>query len=119
MNTKTLLKIVIVAAFAAMILPTLAMAQTEMTVSYQWGAPTTGSTVDHYLVQHKVNNGSWTTAGQTDTTSYTLALTVGEAHQIRVAAVDADNRQGIWSVPSDAHTPDPGAPGQPGKPIIF
>jgi hypothetical protein len=119
MNTKTLLKIVVIAAFAAMVLPTLAMAQTDMTVSYQWGAPSTGSTVDHYVVQHKVNNGSWTTAGITDTTSYTLALSVGDSHQIRVAAVDVEDRQGIWSVASDAHTPDSGAPGQPGKPIIF
>lgn len=119
MNTKTLIKIVVVAAFAALIVPTLALAQTDMTVSYQWSAPTTGSTVDHYVVQHQVNTGSWTTVGETDATSYTLALSVGDSHQIRVAAVDAEGRQGIWSVASDPHTPDPGAPGQPGKPVLF
>ena len=119
MNTKTLIKIVIVAAFAAMILPTLALAQTEMTASYQWTAPTTGSAVDHYVVQHAVNSGTWTTVGNTDTVSYTLTLTVGESHQVRVAGVDADGRQGVWSVASDPYTPDPGNPGQPGKPILF
>ena len=51
------------------------------------------------------------------TTSYTLAATVGHAHRIRVAGVDAQARQGIWSETSDSYTPDAGTPGQPGKPI--
>lgn len=122
MNTKNLVKIVVLAALTALAIPGLAPAQTidTMSVSYQWSAPTTGSTVDHYVVEHEINgSNSWTTEGQTDTNSYTLELTVGQSHRIRVAAVDAEGRQGPWSVPSDSHSPDPGAPGQPGKPILF
>ena len=33
--------------------------------------------------------------------------------EIRVAGVDAQNRQGVFSVASDPYTPDPGAPGAP------
>lgn len=119
MNTKTLLKIALVAAFAALALPGAAQAQDVMTTSYQWTAPTTGSAVDHYVVQHLESNGDWVTVGNTDTNSYTLDLAVGVTHTVRVAAVDAEDRQGPWSVPSDPYTPDPGAPGQPGKPILF
>ena len=119
MNTKTLIKIVIVAALATMILPTLALAQTEMTASFQWTAPTTGSAVDHYVVQHQEDGGAWTDLGTVATNQYVLTATEGVAHSIRVAAVDAQSRQGVWSEASDPYTPDPGAPGQPGKPIIF
>lgn len=118
-NTRMLLKMIIVAAVAAMVMPGAAAAQDVMSTSFQWTAPTTGSAVDHYVVQHLVGNGDWTTVGTTDTNSYTLDLTVGVIHTLRVAAVDAESRQGPWSLPSDPYTPDPGAPGQPGKPIMF
>jgi hypothetical protein len=122
MNNKTLVKLVVLAALTALAIPGPAHAQTvdTMSVSYQWTAPTTGSDVVHYVVEHEINGSNvWTTEGQTDTNSYTLDLTVGQTHRVRVAAVDAEGRQGPWSVPSDPHTPDPGAPGQPGKPILF
>jgi hypothetical protein len=119
MNTKTILKIVIVAAMAALVLPGAALAQDVMSTSYQWNAPSTGSTVVHYVVQHLEGGGDWVTVGNTDTNSYTLDLSVGVAHTIRVAGVDSEGRQGPWSVPSDPYMPDPGAPGQPGKPILF
>jgi hypothetical protein len=95
------------------------MAQTEMAVNYQWTAPTSGSAVDHYVVQQSVNGGSWVQIATASSTSYTLNASVGDAHSIRVAGVDADGRQGIYSAASDPYTPDLGNPGQPGKPIIF
>lgn len=122
MNTKTLVKIVVLAALTALAVPGLALAQTvdTMTVSYQWTAPTTGSAVVYYVVEHDVDGSNdWQPEGQTDTNSFTLDLAVGQAHRIRVAAVDAEGRQGPWSVASDPYTPDLGAPGQPGKPILF
>jgi len=100
-----------------MVTPTMALA--DIAVNYQWTAPVTGSPVDHYVVQQSVNGGSWTQIATSSSTTYTLSASVGDAHSIRVAGVDADGRQGVFSVASDPYTPDLGAPGQPGKPIIF
>ncbi len=96
-----------------------AEAQTEMQVSYTWTAPTSGSVVDHYVVEHSVDGGNWTQIATVSTNSYTLTATVGNSHQIRVAGVDADDRQGPFSVASAAYSPDPGTPSQPGQPIVF
>ncbi len=97
---------------------TPAMAQT-VAVNYQWTAPETGSPVNHYVVQQSVNGGAWEQVATASGNTYTLTATIGDAHSIRVAAVDADDRQGPYSVASDPYTPDLGNPGQPGKPIIF
>jgi hypothetical protein len=116
----TILKITIFAVMMAAILPaTSALAQTEMPVSFTWTAPTTGTAVDHYVVEHSVNCGQWTQVASTNEPSYTLSATVGQSHQIRVAGVDASDRQGVYSNTSDPYMPDAGAPGQPGKPILF
>ena len=96
-----------------------AFAQTEMEASYTWAVPTGGSTVVHYVVQHRVDGGAWTTLGNTPNNTFTMMLTVGQSHELRVAGVDAQDRQGPFSVPSDPYVPDPGAPAQPGKPILF
>ena len=104
---------------AAVLIATPVLAQTEIPVNYQWTAPTTGTPVDHYVVEHAVNGGSWTQIATASSNSFTLAAAVGEAHQIRVAGVDADGRQGVYSVASDPYEPDAGPPGQPGKPIVF
>jgi len=96
-----------------------ASAQTTTDVDYQWPAPTSGSPVVNYVVEHSVDGGAWTQVGTVTTNQYTLTATFDHSHQIRVAAVDGLARQSIWSEPSDPYTPDAGAPGQPGKPIIF
>jgi len=101
------------------ILATPGMALAEMAVNYEWTAPVEGSPVDHYVVQQSVNGGNWVQIATTSTNTYTLNATVGDAHSIRVAGVDAQGRQGQYSAASDPFTPDPGNPGQPGKPIIF
>ena len=108
----------IVIALATLIAPA-ALAQTTQTVHYTWTAPTTGSPVHHYLVQHAIAGGAWVQVASVTTLSYDLAATYLESHQIRVAGVDALSRQGIWSLASDAYTPDSGAPGQPGKPVVI
>lgn len=102
----------------ALLLPVVATAQTvTMPISYSWAAPTTGSAVHHYVVQ-KSETGTWTEVGTSTTTAFVLTATVGVAVQVRVAGVDAQSRQGVWSSPSDAFTPDAGPPGQPGKPVV-
>ncbi len=111
--------LIILGALSLILIQGSAMAQTELPVSYSWSAPTDGSPVDHYVIQHSVNGGTFTQIATSASNSYTLTATVGQTHQIRVAGVDAQSRQGGYSLPSDAYTPDLGAPGQPGKPIIF
>lgn len=96
-----------------------ARAQDTQAVNYQWTAPTTGAPVDHYVIQHSVNGGSWVTIGSSSTNTYTLTAEVGESHRIRVAGVDADSRQGPYSVASESFIPQLDPPGQPGQPIVF
>jgi len=120
MRTMTLVKLTLFAVLLAVILPAASSyAQTEIPVDYTWTAPTTGTPVDRYVVEHSVNGGQWTQVGTTNDNTFTLTATTGESHQIRVAGVDASNRQGPYSVASNPYTPDAGAPGQPGKPILF
>ena len=120
MRKMTLVKITIFAVMLAAILPAASsLAQTEMPVSYTWTAPTTGTAVEFYVIEHSVDGGQWTQIATSTENSYTLNATVGQSHQIRVAGMDANNRQGIFSVASDPYLPDAGAPGQPGKPILF
>lgn len=92
--------------------------QAQESVSYTWTAPTTGSAVDHYVVQHSTDGGAWVTVDDAVTTlSYTLSAAYDVEHRIRVAGVDALDRQGPWSAASDPYSPTLGAPGQPGQPI--
>jgi len=97
----------------------MALAQTTVQANFTWTAPTSGTAVDHYIVQHSVDGGAWTQVTTVTTNTYTLAATMGASHRIRVAGVDAASRQGPFSLPSTAYVPDPGAPSQPGKPILF
>jgi hypothetical protein len=120
MNSKrTILIPFLMGLMAFTMSATSAQAQTEMQVNYSWSAPTTGSPVDHYVVEHSVDGGSWNEVATVSSNSYTLSATIGDSHRIRVAGVDASNRQGPFSVASDPYSPDPGSPGQPGKPIVF
>lgn len=120
MRKLNLLKITMFAVMLAVILPAASsLAQTEMPVTYTWTAPTSGTAVDFYIIQHSVDGGNWTQVATSTENTYTLTATVGQSHQIRVAGVDSGNRQGPYSVASDPYLPDAGAPGQPGKPILF
>lgn len=120
MTRTTLTKAALTAILALLIFTTgQALAQTEMEGRYTWTVPEGGSPVVQYVVQHRVDGGDWVTVGTSPTNTYTLMLTVGQSHEMRVAGVDAENRTGPFSVPSDPYVPDPGAPAQPGKPILF
>ena len=109
---------VLVTLSADLILAAAAPALAQALVSYTWTAPTTGSPVDHYVIQHSEDGGAWVTVEDAQSTnSYVLTAAYDAEHRIRVAGVDAQNRQGPWSVASDPYTPTQGAPGQPGQPI--
>jgi len=111
-NTNFALLIMLaLAAFA-----TGALAQEEVT--YSWTAPSTGSAVDHYVLQHSVNGAPFVTIdANVSNNTYILTASYEDEHSIRVAGVDSAGRQGPWSLPADPYTPTLGAPGQPGKPI--
>jgi hypothetical protein len=121
MNRSSITKLTLFCTICLAILASgQVFAQTTVETSFQWTAPANGSPVDHYVVQHTTDGGAtWTTVGNATTNNITLELRVGFSHQVRVAGVDATDRQGVWSEPSDPYTPDLGAPGQPGKPILF
>ena len=115
LEKTTLILVILVAALAV----NQAQAQTSQPVNFQWTAPTTGAPVAHYVVEHSVNGGDWTAIGTSDTNTYTLTASVGDSHQIRVAGVDADSRQGVYSDASASYVPLMDPPGQPGQPIVF
>ena len=113
---KSNLKLTLIAA--TLIIAFAGAAQAQESVAYNWTAPTTGSPVDHYVVQHSTDGGAWVTVDDNVTTlSFTLSAAYDVEHRIRVAGVDALGRQGPWSTASDPYTPSLGAPGQPGQPI--
>jgi hypothetical protein len=101
------------------LVPMVVEAQTTtMPVTYTWTAPTTGSAVHHYIVQTSANLTAWTTlTAQPATPVITIPAAVGVNIQIRVAGVDAQGRQGLWSDPSIPFVLDAGAPGVSGTPI--
>jgi hypothetical protein len=107
----------IVAALALLAPLTIIAQTTTMTQSYTWAAPTTGAPVHHYEVQKSTDNGTtWIDVGTVTTGSATLTLPVLVSVIIRVRAVDATSRVGVWSPVSDPYLPDPGPPGACGKP---
>ena len=108
----------LVAALILIVVFVAGAAFAQESVTYTWTAPTTGSTVDHYVIQHSADGGTWTTVDSNVTTNtYVLTAEYDVEHTVRVAGVDAQGRQGPWSVSSEPYTPTLGAPGQPGQPI--
>ena len=100
----------------------IAEAQTEVTATASWSSPTYGPPVDHYVLQHSINGDTWTTIATPTDTLYTLTITEGDSHRVRVAGVDAEGLVGPYSLPSPDYIPgsgDLGEPGQPGKPLTI
>lgn len=114
------MKKIIMTITSVVLLTTMVFAQTtSMNITYHFTAPTTGSLVDYYIVQSSESGTTWTTLSIRPTTnSFSINVPVGINVQVRVAGVDAQGRQGPWSVASDPFVPDAGAPGAPGKPVM-
>lgn len=115
---RALNTLIAVAVAAVFLLPLVVGGQTtSINVTYTWTAPTTGSAVHHYVVQTSSNGTTWTTlAAQPTTPTITVAAPVGIPIIVRVAGVDAQGRQGVYSESSTPFSPDAGAPGVPGTP---
>ena len=79
MRTMTLLKITMFAVLFAVMLPATSSLAQDVQVNYTWSAPTTGTPVDHYVVQHSIDGGQWTEVGTTDTFFCSLNTGTAEA----------------------------------------
>jgi len=116
-------RILMAMAVIALMLAPMAYAQTtQPIVTYTWTAPTTGTLATSYVVELKTGpTGNWVPYGTvtSNTVTFTNLFEYGVEYQVRVAGVDDSSRQGPFSNPSDPYTPDLGAPGVPGKPIIL
>ncbi len=76
---------------------TAVSADETRTVQFSWTAPTTGSLVQHYVVQLQLDGGLWNTVGTTADTTYAVPCVLGRVNCVRVAGVDSVGRQGIFS----------------------
>jgi len=100
-------------------LATCAFAQMAPETTYVWEAPTYGTPVVEYVVELNINGGGWIELARTPNVTYTFTtFEYLNTYEVRVAGVDALDRQGPFSISSDPYTPDLGAPGAPSKPII-
>lgn len=96
-----------------------ALAQTLPPQRFAWTAPTTGEPAVSYVVQTRENGGAWSTVGTTADTFYVFTnLSQTSTWEIRVAGVDAQDRQGPFSLPSLPLVGDQGPPGAPGTPVL-
>lgn len=81
-----------------------------------WAAPADGTPVVRYVVDLSTDGGEWVSVGPTvgSNPTWTLDARPNVEYRLRVAGVDADGEQGIWSIVSDVSVnAQPGQPGQP------
>ena len=89
-------------------------AQGPVEVAAGWMPPTYGTPVVRYVVQHSENDGPWVTiADAVEGTTYAFTVDYFADHRVRVAGVDAEGRQGPYSLPSNTYNPSDNAPGMP------
>lgn len=92
----------------------------SLETTYRWTSPTTGSPVVAYNVELKEDQNDWVFYKSTPDTNITMNLKIGITYTVRVAGVDALDRQGVYSDPSEPYTPQSpepvGPPSKPGKP---
>jgi hypothetical protein len=116
---STMMKVLLAVAAVAVVGIGTAIVQENKTfnsqsapdVEFAWTAPSTGSSVHHYVAQILVNEQDTLFFDPVMTESIMLPVTYGNKYRIRVAAVDAANIQGplsIWSLP---YAPELGPPG--------
>jgi hypothetical protein len=113
-------KIIIAGILGLMLFAGTAFAQVAPDVTYVWTAPTTGSQVVKYVVELNIDGAGWLPAGEAIGESFTFStFEFLKSYEVRVAGVDAADRQGPYSVSSDPYMPDLGVPGVPSKPVII
>ena len=113
-------KLIIAGIVGLMLFAGTAFAQIAPDVTYVWTAPTTGSQVVKYVVELNIDGAGWLQVAEVTTATITFdTFEFLKTYEVRIAGVDAVDRQGPFSVSSDPYMPDLGAPGQPSKPVII
>ena len=85
--------------------------QSAPDVEFVWSAPTTGSSVHHYVAQVLVNEQDTLFFDPVMSESIMMPVTYGNKYRLRVAAVDAAIIQGplsMWSLPYAPELAPPG-----------
>ncbi len=110
--------------------PTYSDEPGECTFKVIWTKPITGTPVDHYVVEVSINDTSYVEfSNACPDTFYFFTQPHGTSIKVKVAGVDAQDRQGTFSIPSlamvfDCNVDDgndsdeQGKMGPPGKPIL-
>lgn len=84
-----------------------------------WSPPTYGTPVVQYVLQHQIETAEWTFVGTTEDTLFSLTIPYAASSKVRVAGVDAEGRQGPWSLPSNPFNPSESMPGMPVNPRLY
>lgn len=92
-----------------------AQTQDDVSATAGWSPPTYGTPVEHYVLQHSINGAPWNTVTTTPDTLFSLVISYFDDHRVRVAGVDAEGRQGPFSLPSSVYNPSETRPGAPGN----
>lgn len=113
------MKYIIFAALSMLVLAFTAGCDVQSQVPEQieatagWSPPTYGTPVEHYVLQHQVGIDAWQFVATTTDTTYTFLIPFSADSKVRVAGVDAEGRQGPWSLPSNPYNPSESMPGIP------
>ena len=111
-SKSRLLGIVVLATVVALTGVVLVQANTERnkmaapSVRYTWSAPTSGTPAVSYKAEVKVNDRDLLVFEGLQDESVTIPVDFGNKYLVRVAALDAQNKQGPWSDWSVAHAPE-------------
>lgn len=96
----------------------MAMAQLDYAATMTWTAPTSGSAVDHYVVEIYADDVLASTIPSVLENTYQITgLNFDVVYKVRVAGVDAFDRMGPWSLFSNDLI-DAGPPGVTGVPVL-
>ena len=83
-----------------------------------WDAPTYGTPVVKYIVQHSIDGGAWYDYALTDgSTTLNMTINFWVRHRVRVAGIDANDRQGPYSDSSEIYAPADSLPHPPYPPV--
>lgn len=111
-NKSRLLGIVVLATVVAIAGAVLVQANTEQnrmaapSVRYTWSAPATGSPVVSYKAEVMVNDRDLLVFEGLQDESVSIQVDYGNKYLVRVAGLDAQNKQGPWSIWSLAYAPE-------------
>ena len=116
---STMMKVLLAVAAVAVVGIGTALVQENKTfnsqsapdVEFVWSAPTTGSSVHHYVAQVLVNEQDTLFFDPVMSESIMMPVTYGNKYRLRVAAVDAAIIQGplsMWSLPYAPELAPPG-----------